>query len=323
MKSNDLDPPDESSRVGPPPELDATRVDLNKLRTFFVIAERGGVSAAAADLALTRSAVSHSLSSLEDSLGVTLFHRVGRRLVLSREGARLRRAYAEAERRIGHALDEIGDETREVRGRVRLGVYPGFSRFRLAGALERFLREHAGARCRLVQGSRSELLQGLLEGRIDFALSLLPGAPATAGRVRSTQLFEQALVLAVAKSRRRSGRGLEGLAALPLVDYFRNDPLIDRWVAHHYQGRRLARSDVRVWVGGATDLALELTCRGVGACVLPADLVEPYRRRGELVVIRGCGSPLLDGIWLNELSGARARPVQTALREALLQPAEA
>ncbi len=263
--------------------------------------------------------MSHSLSSLEEALGVSLFHRVGRRLVLSREGARLRSAYADAEQRIGRALGEIGEEASEVRGRVRLGLYPGFSRFRLAAVLEGFLAEHPGARCRLMQGSRSELLQALLEGRIDFALSLRPHDPAAASRVRSTRLFEQALVLAVAKGRRRPRRGLEGLAALPFVDHFRSDPLIERWVAHHYEGRRIAHADVRVWVGGATDLALELTCRGVGACVLPLDLVEPYRRRGELTVVRGSGPPLLDGIWLNELSGARTRPVQAALRGALLQ----
>lgn len=305
------------------PDLDASRVDLNKLRTFFVIAERGGVSAAAEKLALSRSAVSHCLTSLESSLGVPLFHRVGKRLVLTREGGLLRRAYGDAAGCIGDALEVIGEEASEVRGRIRLGLYPGFSRFRLAGLLDRFLAEHPGAGCRLVHGSRSDLLDGLLEGRLDFALSLRPRDRAVANRVRSTRLFEQSLVLAVSPRLRARARGAEAIAALPMIDYFRGEPLIDRWLGQHYRqhyGRRRPRSphgNVRAWVGGGTDLALELCCRGVGGCVLPLDLVAPYRERGELHVIRGPKAALRDGIWLNQLAGARTSPIQSAFQEAL------
>ncbi len=125
--------------------MKSTDIDLNKLRTFFVITERGGVSAAAERLALTRSAVSHSLASLEDALGVPLFHRVGKKLVLTREGVVLRRAYADVDHRVADALDQIGDEAGEVRGWIRLGLYPGFSRFRLATVIERFLAAHPQA----------------------------------------------------------------------------------------------------------------------------------------------------------------------------------
>ena len=297
--------------------MKSTSVDLNKLRTFFVIAERGGVSAAAKRLALTRSAVSHSLASLEDALGVLLFHRVGKKLVLTREGAVLRRAYADVDVRIGDALDQIGDEAGEVRGWIRLGLYPGFSRFRLATVIERFLADHPQARVRLVHGSRDELQARLLSGRLDFALSLRPTERPGASRIRSTRLFEQSLVLAVEKGR-RVGNDFEKIATLPIVDYFRTEPLIDRWASHHYGRRRIPRANVVVWTGSGTDLALELTRRGVGACVLPQDLVSPYRKLGELTVVRGKRPTLRDGIWLNEIDAARTNPIQSAFKQALL-----
>lgn len=297
--------------------MKSTRVDLNKLRTFFIIAERGGVSAAAERLALTRSAVSHSLASLEDMLGVPLFHRVGKKLVLTREGAVLRRAYADVDGLIGDALDQIGDEAGEVRGWIRLGLYPGFSRFRLATVVERFLAAHPKARVRLTQGSRDELQARLLSGRLDFALSLRPTERPNASRIRSTRLFEQSLVLAVEKGR-RIGNDFEKIATLPIVDYFHSEPLIDRWASHHYGRRRIPRANVVVWTRSGTDLALELTLRGVGACVLPQDLVSPYRKRGELTVIRGTRPPLRDGIWLNEIDAPRTSAIQTVFKEALL-----
>lgn len=317
MKSNNLKPLSA--------DLDADRIDLNKLRTFSVIAERGGVSAAAEKLALTRSAVSHSLSSLESSLGVTLFHRVGKRLVLTREGTALQRAYGDAHDCIHQALETIGEEIREVRGWIRLGLYPGFSRFRLAGMIEGFLGEHPNAHCRLVHGSRQVLLEDLLAGRLDFTLSLRPSEVSPSRRIESLQLFEHKMVLAVSTRLGRVRKGMAAIAALPIVDYFRSEPLIDRWIAHHHGKGRSSRSssqrNVRVWVGSGTDLALELTRRGVGACVLPADLVEPYRKLGELKIIPGPGAGLRSGIWLNQLAGARRNAIQQAFREVLVQRA--
>ena len=171
--------------------MKSINMDLNKLRTFFVIAERGGVTAAAERLALSRSAVSHSLASLEDALGVPLFHRVGKKLVLTREGAVLRRAYADIDDRIADAMDQIGEEAEEIRGWLRLGLYPGFSRFRLASVVERFRAAHPLSRVRLVHGSRADLQARLLSGRLDFALSLRPNAQPAESRIRSTRLFEQ------------------------------------------------------------------------------------------------------------------------------------
>ncbi len=298
--------------------LDPGRVDLNKLRTFAVIAASGGVSAAATRLALSRSAVSHSLAALEASLQTQLFHRVGRRLVLTRDGERLQRAWTEAENRIAVALTAIDESATEVRGELRLGLYPGFSRFRLAGVLERFAADNPEARCRLQHGSRAELSAALEQGRLDFVLALGPGESRSRPRVRARRVFDQSLVLAAHPRLRRGGRGFDAIAALPVVDYFRREPLIDRWVSHHYGRRRFPRGRVRAWVGGATDVALELTRRGVGACVLPADLVEPYRRAGELRILRGSREGMRDEIWLHQLAHSRESALQSAFREALL-----
>ena len=299
-------------------EWSADRLDLNKLRTFAAIADRGGVSAAAETLGLSRSAVSHALAGLESDLELRLFHRVGKRMVLSAEGDALWRAYRDAAARLEDALGGIFEQATEARGRLRVGLFPGFSRFRLAATLGTFLERNPGARCRLVHGTRRELSESLRGGRLDFLLSLGhslgPGGQTAA--VHSERVFSQSLVLAHAPELRR-GRGAAGLAAMPFVDYFRTEPLVERWLAHHEPGVRLSGRSVRVWVGAATDVALELTLQGTGACVLPADLVEPYRTRGELRVARGRGAPLRDEIWLHELAGPRRSALRQAFRDAL------
>ena len=291
-------------------------LDLNKLRTFAAIAEHGGVSSAAARLHLTRSAVSHSLTALEAELGLPLFARVGRGLVLTDEGRALLRAWQEASVHLGAALDELAAGQERVRGTVSLGLYLGFSRLRLASLIEGFAAEHPEAVIRLRYHSPAELVELLLAGRIDMSLSLRPSREQSSQLV-SQKLFEQTLVLAARERPRGRAGGFEAIAALPIVDYFRGEPLIDHWIAHHYPGRRLPRAAIRVFAA-STDLALELALRGVGACVLPEDLVEPHRERGDLVVLRGSGRPLRDSVWLNALPRRRGGLVRQKFREALI-----
>jgi DNA-binding transcriptional LysR family regulator len=307
-----------SDDAGPATGLDAyPNLDLNKLRTFFVIAQAGGVSAAARRLSLSRSAVSHSLALLEESLGVPLFHRVAKRLVLTRDGARLRAAFADVQARLDDAVSTIGEQSGDVEGTVRLGLFHGFSRHLLGEAIGCFLDEHPHARVRLSYAARAELADQLATGRLDFTLSLHGRAEARQPQLKAMRLFEQPLVLAARDRPPRGRSGFARIAELPIIDYFRAEPLIDRWAEHHFGRQRVPRSNVRVWAQ-STDLVLELCRRGVGAGVLPLDLVEPYRRRQELRVIRGPRPVLRDEIWLNELPGSKRDRLQRAFRSVLL-----
>jgi len=62
---------------------------LDQLRYFLEVAREGHMGRAAKSLRLSASAVSHSLAALEAELDTPLFHRAGRRLVLTEEGRRL------------------------------------------------------------------------------------------------------------------------------------------------------------------------------------------------------------------------------------------
>ena len=294
-------------------ELD--KLDANKLLTFLAIAEAGGVTAASRRLALTRSAVSHSLRALEASLGLSLFHRVGKSLILTREGRVLRGAVAGARERLGAGLDELLGAGAELRGTVRVGLFLGFSRFRLASVVDAFLRSHPRARARVAFGPQAWLVEQLRAAKLDLVLSLRPTREQTS-QVRSEKLFVQSLVLAVREAVRGPAR-FEAIARLPIVDYYQSDPLIDRWSRHHFGKRRVPRERIRAWVA-STDLALELVLRGAGAAVLPEDVTAPFRRRGELALVRGPREPLRDAVWLNELAGGRAGGAPARFRELLL-----
>ena len=64
-------------------------MDLRHARTFVTVAELGTVSKAAVRLRIAQPALSRQIGSLEQELGLKLFDRVGRRLVLTGEGEQL------------------------------------------------------------------------------------------------------------------------------------------------------------------------------------------------------------------------------------------
>ena len=64
-------------------------MDLRHVRTFVTVAELGTVSKAAERLHVAQPALSRQIANLEDELGLKLFDRVGRRLVLTSEGEQL------------------------------------------------------------------------------------------------------------------------------------------------------------------------------------------------------------------------------------------
>src|SRR5258708_22297308 len=64
-------------------------MDLRRLRTFVTVAEQGSVSKAALRLHITQPALSRQIRALQQDLGLLLFDRVGRGLVLTPERGQL------------------------------------------------------------------------------------------------------------------------------------------------------------------------------------------------------------------------------------------
>ena len=290
------------------------RLDLNKLPTFLAVMDAGGVSAAARGLGLTRSAVSQSIATLEAQLDTPLFDRVGRRLAPTAEGRRLAERARGALDGLALAVDDALDEQGPLRGRVRLGVFVGAARDRLARFVAGFLEAHPEVEVRLRHASLSELRGELARGSIDFALGLIQ-SPQAGAQVVSTHLYDQTLELV---SGRRPARGVctpERLARLRAVDYTRSAPLIARWTEHHF-GPHATVPRVTAWAHD-TELVLELIRSGVGVGVVPRGVADPLIRAGELFVVRGPGSALLDPVFLDEPRGAHRGRTLRAFRDAM------
>jgi DNA-binding transcriptional LysR family regulator len=123
---------------------------LSLLRAFEAAGRSASFRAAASELHLTPSAVSHAIRKLERSLGATLFERNGRAVRLSPEGETLMR-------HIGRAFDELRRGMEMVSTRsprlLRLHCAPSFAAQWLTPRLPRFLQACPGVEIRLSAGT--------------------------------------------------------------------------------------------------------------------------------------------------------------------------
>ncbi len=95
-------------------------MDWDKLRIFHAAAEAGSFTHAGEALRMSQSAVSRQVSSLEKDLGISLFHRHARGLVLTEQGDILYRTAADVLNRLQTAETLLSDSTTKPAGDLRI-----------------------------------------------------------------------------------------------------------------------------------------------------------------------------------------------------------
>src|SRR2546421_11493697 len=140
-------------------------MDLAELKIFKAVAEQGGITKAAAALHRVQSNVTTRVKQLEHRVGAKLFHRQGRRLVLSSEGKVLL-AYADR-------LLRLADEAQAAlkghspHGLFKLGALESTAATRLQPVLARYHRDYPAVRLDLVTGTSGALGAQVVRGEID------------------------------------------------------------------------------------------------------------------------------------------------------------
>ena len=118
----------------------ASIANLNALRAFEATARKSSFTLAAQELRVTQAAVSHQIRQLEESLGVRLFERAHRRVVLTLPGERLLRSVATAFSEIDGALRDLCSAGQTTM--VTVQVTPSFGSRWMARRLHSFWAAH-------------------------------------------------------------------------------------------------------------------------------------------------------------------------------------
>src|SRR5499427_6073427 len=163
-----------------------------RLKVFRAVAEQLNFRKAAEQLFLTQPAVTLQIKALENDLGMRLFDRTGGKITLTRQGSVLFGYANQLVSLASEAERELGCSEGSISGELALGASTTIAQYVLPRLLGAFQNEYPKIQFSLHSGNTSEVVRGLLDGRV--ALGLIEG-PARERGVRTEPFMEDELVL--------------------------------------------------------------------------------------------------------------------------------
>lgn len=191
-------------------------MEIYQLKTFIAVAAEGNLTRAAERVFTSPPAVSAQIKALEDELGVRLFDRSARGMVLTTAGQRL---LAEAQRTIAAAqtLQSTAAQIRGLaRGAVRMGTVSDPVSLRLGEVFVRLAERHPEVTLQLQQGVSLRAMQAVRRGELDCAYVLNEHDRLDGLEVRRLQPVDVVVVLPPQRAA-LAGASIDEIAGAPWV----------------------------------------------------------------------------------------------------------
>lgn len=285
--------------------MSLSAISLNALRAFDASARFLSFTRAASELCVTQAAISHQIKALEAQLGVSLFRRTTRGLVLTDEGAALAPALAEAFQRIERALEALSQGgPREV---LTIGVVSGFALGFLMERLKDFRTRYPFVDLRLLtNNNKVDLYTESLDGAIRFgdgawrgveALRLVTAPMAPLASVELADLLHNPA----------------DLARVPLLRSYRSQDW-PTWLGAAGCPEVVARGPMF----DASHLMVQTALLGEGVALAPPSMFRRELASGRLVQPFSLEVEV-GAYWLTRLLSKPATPAYAAFRDWLLE----
>jgi len=152
-------------------------MDTASLTAFLEVARAASFSLAAETLHLTQPAVSKRISGLEESLGVSLFDRVGRRITLTEAGRTLLPRAQQLLLELEDMRRAVANLGGPVTGVLRIGTSHHIGLHRLPPALRAFSTRYRDVRLDLRFIDSEAAYEAVLSGELELGIVTLPPAP--------------------------------------------------------------------------------------------------------------------------------------------------
>ena len=285
---------------------------LQQLTYFLATVEHGSFSGAARSLYLTQPAISEQIRQLEGELGIALFARAGRGLVLTEAGKRFR---PEAERVLAD-VERSRDAVAEVRdlrgGTLSFGMFGTASAYLIADLVADFRRRYPDVRLRLVGVNSSEVADQVRNGTLEAGLIVLPVDDA--GLDLRVARLEELVVVSREAERMSSPMTFEALASAPLIlydaQYGADDPMRRQLLERSQRAGVTLRPVIEV---ESIEAAVGLARRGLGDTIVPRAAISKRGSRG--LHFASFDEPLYDTFAFIARSDAPLSPAARALVE--------
>lgn len=190
-------------------------ITLRQLEVFAEVLKSGSTTQASVMLSLSQSAVSAALTDLEGQLGVQLFDRVGKRLVVNEHGRLL---YPRALALLEQAV-EIEQLFREDNGAIRVYASSTIGNYILPAMIARYRQHYPALPLELSVGNSQDVINAVLDFRVD--IGLIEGPCHSTEIISEPWLEDELVVFAAPSSPLTQGAGDAGTACGIPMDFTR------------------------------------------------------------------------------------------------------
>lgn len=263
---------------------------LRQLQFFVAASEAGSVSGAARALSISQSSVTEAIRALEDDLGVTLFDRQARGLLITHKGSAFLRHARQILADVATARSSFRDEAETATGRLSLGVTSLVAGYVLSDILSRFRRAFPQVELNVIEDNGDYLQHLLIGGELDVAVLL------TSSVKDRMALHVETLLVSPYRLWLPLGHPLAQQEAISL-DQLAGAPLIQLMVDEIEESthRLMAALAVKPEIAFRTrsvEAVRSLVATGAGLAILPSLVYRPWSLEGDRIEIRDVSGDL-------------------------------
>ncbi|CAN1516556.1 LysR Transcriptional regulator [Burkholderiaceae bacterium] len=180
---------------------------IRVLKNFLAVTRHPSVAAAAREIGLTPAAAGQQLAQLEEELGISLFDRNKRSLVLNNQG----RALIEPIQEIISRYESLGSQFKSgLSGSLTVGALVSTLMGQFGKTLEQLKRQYPELEIKISTGLSSDFLQQVMDGILDAAI-VAESPYALPKNVQWTFLYEEQMIFIYPKGKDRT--------ALPFIRF--------------------------------------------------------------------------------------------------------
>lgn len=143
-------------------------VTLNRLRTFVILAQTSSFQKTSEIVGRSQPAVSSQIRSLEEALGVPLFYRKTRNVMLTQMGELIFTRVGRLLEELDDMLDDLHDVASLETGEVRVGATPTLAGYILPKIIQSFRQKHPGIRVHFTDEPTMTLERLVIDRKLDF-----------------------------------------------------------------------------------------------------------------------------------------------------------
>jgi DNA-binding transcriptional LysR family regulator len=263
---------------------------LRQLQFFVAAAEAGSVSGAARALSISQSSVTEAIRALEDDLGVGLFDRQAKGLLITQKGSAFLRHAKQILADVATARTSFRDTAETATGRLSLGVTSLVAGYVLSDILSRFRRAFPQVDLNVIEDNGEYLQHLLIGGELDVAVLL------TSSVKDRMALHVETLLVSPYRLWLPLGHALAQQTFITLEE-LAGQPLIQLMVDEIEEStRRLtAALPVKPEVAFRTrsvEAVRSLVATGAGLAILPSLVYRPWSLEGDRIEIRDVSGDL-------------------------------